>query len=79
MSKKSLKVGDTWEIGVTAGSDVDDENPPTVQVDGPFGARTFAATKTEDGKYVVLVVVSQSGDYSATNSDGTAVGSATAK
>jgi hypothetical protein len=58
----SLKVGQTWEIGIESGS----PNPPKVQVSGPFGARTFTATKSGKGKYVAHVVLSQAGDYTAT-------------
>lgn len=76
-AKKSLKVGDIWEIGVS-GSEGSDQNP-TVDVEGPFGGRTFVATKTDDGKFVAYVAINQPGDYTASNSDGASVGSATAK
>jgi hypothetical protein len=58
----SLKVGQTWEIGVESGT----TTPPRAEVSGPGGVRTFNAVKSGQGKWTVHVVLDAAGDYTAT-------------
>lgn len=64
-------VGETWEIPVDGPEDRF-AAAPTVEVSGPFGSRTFTASRLPDGKYVVYVALTQPGLY-ILNRDGDAV------
>lgn len=62
----SLKVGQTWEIGIESGT----TTPPSVEVSGPRGVRVFNAIKSGKGKWTAHVVLDAEGDYTATATAG---------